>query len=420
MALVRRKGKSKTIKIDKPKGRLPNRRRSTSNNRNVEFRLLQFFALVFIIPLSVLTVISGCRPGETAVTTPPAIEPDAADFGKMQPGEAEADTLEPTGAEANALKPKVAEPDAAEPEVEPEAAELGASETDEGEPDATEPNMAEPNEAEPNEIELQPRVSFHDKCADILSGFVDEKGLVYYKKLKHDRLELIRLLTEFAELNAREYNSWPREDKLAFWINAYNIQKLNIIVRNYPIESQRWHRFWWPPTSIRHIPPVEVVGVSKWNKYKFLVMDEEFTLALIEQRFFRKEFGEPRALFALSRASLSSPLLRNEPYYGYKLEQQLNDQTKKFLSSPRAFRIDKHKQRVYLSALLDPGQYGGDFVSEYHTDKKFKDQKPATRAVLNFITNYISTQDKSFLETESYSVRYIRYDWRLNDSSGKR
>jgi hypothetical protein len=144
-------------------------------------------------------------------------------------------------------------------------------------------------------------------------------------------------------------------------------------------------------------------------------MDEEFTLAEIERRFFRKQFDEPRVFFAISHASLSSPPLRNEPYYGHKLIQQLNNQAKRFLSSPQGSRIDREKQTVYLSAIFQSTWYGKEFISKYGTDKKFKDQQPAVRAVLNFLTNYTSKQDVSFLELKNYSVEYIKYDWRLNE-----
>ena len=266
------------------------------------------------------------------------------------------------------------------------------------------PEPAEPPKAKPRLI-----VSFHDKCAGILENYVDDKGMVDYKTLKRRKPELNQLLDEFAKLDPNVYNSWSKEDKIAFWLNAYNIKMLKIIIDNYPIESSRILRVLWGPDSIRHIEGI-------WDKYKFTVMDEEFTLKEIEQRFFRKEFNEPRVFFALSCASLSSPPLRNEPYYGCRLYEQLDDQAKKFLSSPRAFRIDKEKQIVHLSAIFHPTWYGKEFISKYGTDKKFKDQPPHLRAVLNFATNYISKQDLFFLERENYSVKYITYNWTLNDS----
>ncbi len=146
-------------------------------------------------------------------------------------------------------------------------------------------------------------------------------------------------------------------------------------------------------------------------------MDEEFTLSEIDKRFFRKEFDEPRIFFAISRASLSSPPLRNEPYYGGKLNEQLDDQVRRFLSSPLAFRTDREKRRVYLSSLFQSSSYGKEFISKFAIDKKFKDQEPTVRAVLNFITNYVSMDKVSFLEVGKYSVKFMKYDWTINDGS---
>jgi len=277
-------------------------------------------------------------------------------------------------------------------------------------PEPVEPPKVEPPKVEPPKPKPLPTVSFLDRCADILENYVDDEGMVDYKTLKRKRFELKKPLDEFDNLDPNEYNTWPEEDKIAFWLNAYNIQMLKIIVDNYPIESSRIHRLFWPPNSIRHIKGI-------WTKYKFIVMDEEFTLSEIEKRFFRQQFDEPRTFFALSQASLSGPPLRNEPYYGRKLYQQLDDQAKKFLSDPKGFRIDRKEKTVYLSAILQPTWFGKEFISKYGTEKKFKDQPPAVRAVLNFITNYITEHDISFLEVENYSIKYIKYDWTLNDGS---
>ena len=282
----------------------------------------------------------------------------------------------------------------------------------EPEPNDVEPANVEPNDVEPNDVKIKPTVSFHDKCADVLKTFVDDKGMVDYKTLRRKRLNLRSLLREFDNLDPNEYNSWANEDKIAFWLNAYNIQMLKIITENYPIRSSRILRLYpgWGPKSILHIKGI-------WTNYKFLVMDEEFTLSEIDKRFFRKAFDDPRIFFAISSASLSSPPLRNEPYYGHKLNAQLDEQTRRFLSSPLAFRTDKEKQRVYLSSLFQSSSYGREFISKFAIDKKFKDQEPAIRAVLNFITNYVSRDKVSFLEVGKYSVKFMKYDWTINDGS---
>jgi hypothetical protein len=280
------------------------------------------------------------------------------------------------------------------------------------EPEEVPPAPNESNDIEPNEPETNSATYFHGKCADILKNYVDEQGMVDYQTLRRKRLDIIALLDEFDNLDPKVYNSWPEEDKIAFWLNAYNIQMLKIITDNYPISSSRILRLYpgWGPNSILHIKGI-------WKDYKFLVMDEEFTLAEVEKRFFRKEFNDPRIFFAISRASLSSPPLRNEPYYGYKLNEQLEDQTRKFLSSPLAFRIDKENQSVYLSSLFQSSSYGKEFVEKFEIDRKFKEQDRTTRAVLNFIINYVSRDDVSFLEVGNYSVKFIKYDWTINDGS---
>ena len=351
---------------------------------------------VFLTLLILLAVVAGC----------PSVKPEPVEPPKVKTPKVELPESEPPAPESNEPEPAKVEVREAEP-TKPESPESELNEA--------KPPKVEPPKAEPAEIEPHPVISFHDKCAGILRSYVDDKGMVDYKTLKRRKLQLKQLLNEFAKLDPNEYNSWPKEDKIAFWINAYNIQMLRIIVDNYPIESSRWFRVIWPPASIRHIPPVNVLGVAKWDKYKFIVMDEEFILAEIERRFFRKEFDEPRVFLALSQASLSSPILRNEPYCGYKLDEQLNDQAKRFLSSSRAFRIDREKKRVHLSAVLQPSWFGREFVGKYGIDKKFKDQQPAVRAVLNFVTNYVSEQDVRFLELENYSIKYINYNWVLND-----
>lgn len=339
--------------------------------------------VVFITLLTVLVFILGCSPTEGESTESPEAEP-------------------------NEVESKV---------VAPNEVELVKTDPNEPGPAKTEPNDGELIKVGPNDVKPHPKVTFHDKCADILSNFVDDKGMVDYRKLKQKREKLKQLVGEFSKLSRNEYNSWSKEDIIAFWINAYNLQKLKIIVGNYPIKSYSWLHLLptWEPDSIRHIDK----RIGYIDKQKFYVMDEVFTLPQIVDLFSDKKFNEPRAFFALFSATLSSPPLRNEPYYGDKLYKQLDDQTKKFISNPLGFKIDRKKRRVYLSTILQPPWFGSGFIPKYGTNKKFKEEEPAIRAVLSFITNYISEQDKHFLEVENYSIEYITYSWRLNDSSKK-
>jgi len=261
-----------------------------------------------------------------------------------------------------------------------------------------------------NEIQQVSASDFHEKAVEILKNFVDDKGMVKYQELRKKRVEFNLLLEEFKNLDPDEYKSWPLDDKKAFWINIYNLQKIKVVADNYPIQSSRFLRVLWGINDLRHIE-------SDISEHKFLVMDEEFTFQKIVNRFFKQEFDDARLFIALSDACLSSPPLRDEPYYGDRIEEQLEDQAEKFLSSPLAFKIEKNKKRLYLSAIFEPGRFGKEFQAKYSIDRKFKDHPPAVRAVLNFISQYISDQDVSFLEVGNYSVSYMTYDWTINDSS---
>lgn len=293
----------------------------------------------------------------------------------------------------------------AEPElVEPAPAEIE-------QPVHIEPDIAKPVKTVADARPARAFESFNDKCADTLKTFVDAEGMIDYKRLKRKKLELRTLLDEFGKLDRSRYESWPKEDKIAFWINTYNLQKIKVVVDNYPIvPSSRIMAVYWGPLNIRHIE-------AKISKHKFIVMDEQFTFAEVEKRFFRDQCDDPRVFFALTSASLSSPPLRNEPYYGHKLSDQLEEQVRRFLSNPLAFGIDRGKQRVYLSAMFELSSRGGELAEKFATDKKFKDHPPTTRAALNFITNYISEKDVSFLEIGDYSVKYMKHDWTINDGS---
>ena len=243
--------------------------------------------------------------------------------------------------------------------------------------------------------------------AEVLAKYVDDNGRVNYTGLSRDRKPLDNYIKSLASPST---DGWGEQDWIAFWINAYNLKMLDIITRNYPIRSSWWLRLPWPPSDIRHIRDI-------WTSYKFIVMDEEFTLDAVERRFFRKAFDDPRAYLAITYASRSSPSLRRTPYRGEGIDRQLDQHVRGFLAGPQGIQIDRRNRVVRLPALFKPSWRGKEFVSRYGTDKKFKDRDPETRAVLNFVTGYLPPEDVYFLEVENYRIEYRNFDWRLNDTS---
>jgi hypothetical protein len=240
----------------------------------------------------------------------------------------------------------------------------------------------------------------------VLKTLVNDQGMVNYRGLKANPEQLQAFITALGQLDPQVYPGWSEKDKIAFWINAYNSLTLKAIIDHYPIHTSFFGSFVYPKNSIRQIPGV-------WDKLRFRVMGREMTLDEIEHSTLRKEFNEPRIHLALVCAARGCPPLRNEPYIGEKLDQQLDDQARRFLANPRKFAINRDQSTVYLSPIFK--WFGGDFVKTYGTNQGFTGFSPAERGVLNFITKYVKAQDREYLRQGGYTVSCLDYDWSLNE-----
>ena len=346
--------------------------------------------------------------GEPNAAEPVAIEPNRPATQETAAERAEAvESCEPN-APASPVAPLPQPPGAVQDANEPNDVE-SAGEADasgaEPAPDPVEPNEASASASEPRAVE-----AIYDEYSKILDRYVRENGLVDYSELRRRRLDLKTILMRLDDLDPNAYNALSRDGRLAFWINVYNLKVLEIIARNYPIESSWWLRLTWPPSDIRHIEGI-------WTDYRFMVADEQFTLREVERRHFRDAFDDPRVYLAITYASRSSPPLRRRPYRADALDEQLDRQVRRFLAGPDGLRIDRESAVVRLSALFKPGWRGKEFLDRYGTNRKFKDRDPATRAVLNFLTRYLPREDAYFLDTENYAIEYMNFDWRLNDTA---
>lgn len=246
----------------------------------------------------------------------------------------------------------------------------------------------------------------YDGYATLLNEYVDDKGLVNYMGLKGNRALLDNFIDTLAKLDPKAYEGWNDNQKIAFWINAYNALTLKAIIDHYPIASSFFKSLVYPENSIRQIPGV-------WDELEFTVMGRKMTLDGIEHKTLRAKFDEPRIHMALVCAAMGCPKLRTEPYFGDRLDEQLSDQTKKFVSNPDKVRIDQTQKKVYLSSIFK--WFGDDFIKKYGEDSKFKGVSASERAVLNFIQPYLTTAQRRFIENNSLTIEYLDYDWSLNE-----
>ena len=226
-----------------------------------------------------------------------------------------------------------------------------------------------------------------------LSAYVNDQGLVNYEGLQGDRAALDQFNASLNEVLPSTYEGWSESEKIAFLINAYNSFTLSSIVDQTPLKS-----------SIRDIPGV-------WRIRKHSIMGDFKTLDHIEHGILRKDFNEPRIHAALVCGAFSCPPLRNEPFTGESLDAQLDDQVTQWLTGEHGIKIDRENKTVFISSIFD--WFGEDWEASYSTTEGFAGSD-TQKAVLNFITNYVSEEDATYLREGDYRVKYLDYDWSLN------
>jgi len=254
----------------------------------------------------------------------------------------------------------------------------------------------------------------YDDYAAVLKSYVDKEGMVNYRDLKKDRDKLDAFVDVMSKLNRKAFEKWDVNEKIAFWLNAYNALTLKVIIDNYPIKSKFFKSRVYPKNSIRQISGV-------WDKKKFNVMGRKVTLGHIEHKILRKQYSEPRIHMAMVCAAMSCPHLRKEPYLGNVLDKQLKNQSNRFVVSQRGFRIDEEKNVVYLSPILK--WFVKDFAKTYkpsETRKRFSWLDKKQQAVLSFVRNHSGKTGLAYLDSDKqFKIKYLKYDWSLNEQKPK-
>ncbi|WP_203255903.1 DUF547 domain-containing protein [Hyunsoonleella ulvae] len=203
----------------------------------------------------------------------------------------------------------------------------------------------------------------HETFHTLLKKYVSNNGNVNYKGLKSDWKALRKYLDQLGK-NLPD-NNWSKNEKLAYWINAYNAMTIDLILRHYPIKS------------IKDIK-------NPWKQRYWQLGEKWYNLDEIEHQILRK-MDEPRIHFAIVCASYSCPKLQNEAFTASKLEQQLTSATKEFLNDPERNAISKNSlelSKIFQWFAKDFKQNGDliDFLNAYthieiskNAKKQFKD-----------------------------------------------
>jgi hypothetical protein len=245
----------------------------------------------------------------------------------------------------------------------------------------------------------------HSRFDQILKKYVTDER-VDYASLQRERQDLDRYVASLAEVSQETYGEMSGEEKIAFWINAYNAITLKVIIDHYPIKRSGLKGIAFPPSSIRQIP-------GAWDKIAHPVMRRGMTLDDIEHGTLRKQFKEPRVHTALVCAAKGCPPLRSEAYDADRLYEQFADQARIFLSNPLKFHADKEKGEVFISPIFK--WFADDFVAAGYQDKGPESLKGKEKAVAGFLLPYVDAETAAYLDGGKYGFSYLDYDWSLNE-----
>lgn len=212
----------------------------------------------------------------------------------------------------------------------------------------------------------------HANWNTLLSKYVNSEGKVNYKALKNEEAKLNAYILELQKEKLSSLKTISQ--KKAYWINAYNAFTVQLILKNYPVNSINDIQL--GDKKVFDFPWIELHG-------------EKLSLNDIENKKIRAEFSDPRIHFALNCASISCPVLWNKAFTAENVEAALTQLTKQFLADQSRNKIQA--QSLQLSAIFD--WYASDFGK-----------------VREFIQKYSKVKIK-----QNAKITYLPYNWKLNE-----
>ena len=218
---------------------------------------------------------------------------------------------------------------------------------------------------------------------------------VDYAGLKTAPNDLDAYIQEVQAVKEEEFDAMSKEERLAFLINAYNAFSVKMVIENYPVKS---------------FSSIGGTFANPWRKKsEFKLFEKPVALDDIEMKKIPAIEGMgPRFHFAICKTAKDSPRLLNEPYLASKLNEQLADAARVFItdrlkngytSSSNSFEVSQ-LFRWYKSDFESSAGAGGS-LAKYLAQNFELDPPLSAEAV------------------KKASVKFVDFDWTLNTSTAK-
>ncbi len=231
----------------------------------------------------------------------------------------------------------------------------------------------------------------HARWSAVLAAHLRD-GRFDYRALAESRGELDQYLLDLRGVQREEFAAWTREQRLAYWINAYNAFTVHLVLSRYPVES---------------IQDIGTTTAPVWKK-EFVPLGhlygegttELISLDTIEHRILRPQFEDARVHAAVNCASESCPPLAPEAFRAEGLDAQLDARARAWLADAALNRFDAQARRAEVSAI-------GDWVeADFARD---------AGSVEAWIARYGPESARWMADGGDVDLRHLEYSWKLND-----
>jgi hypothetical protein len=223
---------------------------------------------------------------------------------------------------------------------------------------------------------------------------------VRYASFKADEAVLTAYTDSLSKVQESEFRGWSKPQQMAFLINAYNAFTVVKVLQRYPDLK-----------SIRDFG--NIIG-NPWKDRFFSLLGRESFLDDIEHGMLRKAgvYDEPRVHFAVNCASVGCPMLREEAFVAERLDAQLEEQTRRFLS-------DRSRNR-FAGGALEVSKIFDWFKADWQSGYKgIGKDASAVNSREQFFASYAALlsdkpEDRKLILDGKAQIRFLEYDWALN------
>ena len=218
-----------------------------------------------------------------------------------------------------------------------------------------------------------------------------------YAGMAADRATLKAYTDSLSAVSASTFEAFSKPQQMAWLINAYNAFTVELILTRYP--------------KLESIKDLGSLFQSPWKPKWVPLLGTQVSLDDIEHEMLRKRgsYDEPRVHFAVNCASIGCPALREEAFVAERLEAQLEEQSRRFMSDRTRNRLNVERGRLEVSKIFD--WFGEDFRLGHR----------GVDSLATFMARHAeqladAPAQRERIRAKQLDIGFLDYDWKLNDA----